>query len=65
MTINFTDDEMVLVVSKAELAKARPEIVEGVWAACYLDERLAQQVGNFLTLGLSIMINGALRFMDE
>jgi hypothetical protein len=65
MTAEWSDDQVVLVIDKAELMQAKPEICDAVWSACQLDERVGKTVGTFLALGLSIMIQGALQFMDE
>ena len=65
MTVEWTDDQVVLVIDKAELMTCHPEVVDGIWAACQSDDKIGQQVGRFIVLGISIMVRGCLQFIGE
>jgi len=65
MTVDWSDDQVILVIDKAELMTAKPEICEAVWSACQLDNKIGHAVGRFMVLCIAILIQGALQFMDE
>ena len=65
MDVTWNDDQVILVIDKAELMQAKPEVCDAVWSACQLDEKIGRTVGTFMALGLSLMIQGCLQFLDE
>jgi hypothetical protein len=62
MECNWTDDTLVLVITKADLPVDK-EITDYVFLAASQDEAQGEQVGRFLVLGLAILFRGVLQFM--
>ena len=65
MTVEWTDDQVVLVIDKAELTQVKPDIIDGVWEAALADERVGRAVGNYMVLTIAILCQGVLQFLNE
>lgn len=65
MQIDWTPDQVILVIDRAELGQVKPEIVDAVWDAAMADEKVGRAVGNFFVLQLAILCQGVLQFIGE
>lgn len=65
MEVQWTDDQVMLVIDRAELGQARPEIVEEVWRLAMAEEKVGATVGKFMVLTIAILFQGVLQFLGD